>query len=351
MISHEFYMQRCLDLAENALGNTYPNPLVGSVIVYENKIIGQGFHTRAGQPHAEIVAINSVKNKELLKKSTLYVNLEPCSHWGKTPPCAHKIVELKIPKVVIGTIDTTEKVNGKGIEILKNAGIETIVGILEKKCRHINRRFFTYHEKKRPYVILKWAQSEDGFIDINRQYTDLQGSYPISGKIEHILVHKWRTEEQAIAVGTNTIINDNPFLTSRYYYGNNPLRITFDFHNRLSNRPLNIFNPDAPTIVFNYHKTEQIAENIFYQKIDEKQDFFIQFFSYLYEKNIQSVMIEGGKKLLESFINSNNWDEMRIFVSSKILKDGLKAPKIDLQKAQDIQKIGISRLFTIYNND
>jgi diaminohydroxyphosphoribosylaminopyrimidine deaminase/5-amino-6-(5-phosphoribosylamino)uracil reductase len=208
-MNHEFYINRCIELAKKALGNTYPNPLVGSVIVYNNKIIGEGFHQKAGEPHAEINAINSVKDVTLLKESTIYVSLEPCSHFGKTPPCANKIVETGFKKVVIGTLDSNEKVNGKGKKILEDAGIEVVSGVLEKECQDLNKRFFTYHQKQRPFVILKWAQSQDGFLD--KDFKPTQIGNPLTKQF----VHQLRSQEHAILVGTNTAITDNPSLTSR----------------------------------------------------------------------------------------------------------------------------------------
>lgn len=343
----EYFMHRCIELAQNGLGNTYPNPLVGCVLVFNNKIIAEGFHTQAGKPHAEIEAINSLKDKSLLSKCTLYVNLEPCSHFGKTPPCAQKIAELKIPRVVVGTIDTTDKVAGKGIEIMQNAGIEVIVGVLEQQCRIVNKRFFTFHEKKRPYIILKWAQSKDGFMDIERTANTPKKSFYITSKTEQILVHKWRTQEQSILVGTNTIINDNPKLNARLYLGNNPTRITFDFENKL-NRTYNIFDKSTPTIIFNYKTTGNFSENLKFVQLNKKNETFGQIFDYLYSNNIQSILIEGGQKVLNYVLSHNIWDEALIFVANKKLQNGLKAPDIKLNENQIIQ-IGKSKLYKLSN--
>lgn len=347
MIIDEYFMQRCIELAQNGLGNTYPNPLVGSVLVYNNKIIAEGFHTQAGKPHAEVEAINSLKEKSLLSKCTLYVNLEPCSHFGKTPPCAQKIVELKIPRVVVGTIDTTEKVSGKGIEIMQNAGIDVKVGVLEQQCRNLNKRFFTYHEKKRPYIVLKWAQSKDGFMDIERNSDTPQKTFYITSKTEQILVHKWRTQEQAILVGTNTILNDNPRLNARLFFGNNPIRLTFDFENKLNNT-YNVFDNTTPTIVFNYKTTGNFSQNLKFVQINKKSETFGQIFDYLYSNNIQSILIEGGQKVLNYLLNNNIWDEALIFVANKKIQKGLKAPNIKLDEAQNIQ-IGNSKLYKLSN--
>jgi diaminohydroxyphosphoribosylaminopyrimidine deaminase/5-amino-6-(5-phosphoribosylamino)uracil reductase len=209
---NDIFMRRCLELASGAEGITYPNPMVGCVIVHENKIIGEGYHLKPGGPHAEVIAINSVPDKARLKASTLIVNLEPCSHFGKTPPCADFIISNSIPRVVIGTMDTSEKVSGRGIALLKDAGCEVISGVLEKECRWLNRRFFTFHEKKRPYIVLKWAQSADGYIDIQRSEDHKTGPNWITGKPEKVLVHKWRASEQAILVGAGTVNADDPKL-------------------------------------------------------------------------------------------------------------------------------------------
>ncbi len=308
-MNDEIFMQRCLQLARNAAGRTYPNPMVGSVIVYDGKIIGEGFHKRAGEPHAEVMAINSVRDKSLLPKSTLYVNLEPCSHYGKTPPCADLIVKWKIPRVVVGTIDTSAKVAGKGIARLKAAGIDVKVGVLEEQARWLNRRFFTYNEKKRPYIILKWAQTADGFMDIPRTSASPRASVPISSQEAHILVHKWRAHEQAIMVGTNTVINDDPSLTVRLWYGKNPVRICTDFSSRIPSGS-KIFDNSAETICLKDEKFRNLDNLI----------------NYLYGRQIQSLLVEGGATLLKAFMEKNLWDEIRIFMAKKLFLRGLKAP-------------------------
>ncbi len=345
-------MQRAIDLAKNALGNTYPNPLVGSVIVYKDKILGEGYHRKAGEAHAEINAINSVKDKSLLRKATLYVNLEPCSHWGKTPPCAEKIAQLKIPKVVIATKDTTEKVNGKGIKILQNAGIEVITGILEKQARELNKRFFTFHEKKRPYIILKWAQTLDGLIDIERSPETPIGPNWITGEYEKILVHKWRTEEQAILVGTNTIKYDNPQLTARLFYGENPLRMFIDKKLQFVKNKNNykIFDNSAKTICFtNKNINFKINKNITFVKIQSEKNFLEEILKYIYNLGIMSIIVEGGSKLLSSFIEKNLWDEARVFIGYKTFIKGVQAPKI-IQKPKQILDLPKSKLL-IYRNE
>ncbi|PNQ72696.1 bifunctional diaminohydroxyphosphoribosylaminopyrimidine deaminase/5-amino-6-(5-phosphoribosylamino)uracil reductase RibD [Hanstruepera neustonica] len=311
---HEKYINRCIEIAKNGLGTTAPNPMVGCVIVHEKTIIGEGFTSQYGGPHAEVKAIESVTNKELLKLATLYVTLEPCSHFGKTPPCADLIVEYKIPKVVIGTIDIHSKVAGKGIERLKNAGCEVIVGVLEDVCKEHHKRFFTFHNKKRPYIILKWAQSADGFISPKSKPQNKP--VWISNSASQQLVHKWRTEEQAILIGTKTAIDDNPSLTARKWQGRNPIRIVLDRTRKLPS-DLNVFNKEATTII--------ISD----QEIDFKNNVPANICSYLYKQNIQSVIIEGGSKTLQSFIDANLWDEARIFTGPKLLKAGTPSPHFD----------------------
>lgn len=322
------FMFRCIELAELGLGNTSPNPIVGCVITHNNKIIGEGYHQKYGEAHAEVNAINSVKNKKLLKDSTLYVTLEPCSHFGKTPPCADLIVKTGIPRVVISCNDPNSQVSGKGIEILKKAGIDVKTGILKNEYEWLNRRFFTFHNKKRPYIILKWAKTKDGFIDVIRNNKSPNINW-ITNETCRTLVHKWRTEEQAILIGTKTAINDNPELTARSYFGKNPLRVVID---RNLSLPLNlkVFNKNAKTLI--------ITEKTNYPNLDNHISFCtINFDNYfeenllneLYKLNIQSVIIEGGLFTLNSFINKKLWDDARIFTGNIKFEKGLPAPKID----------------------
>ena len=329
---HEKYMQRCIELALMGAGNTSPNPMVGSVIVYNNQIIGEGFHRKYGESHAEVNAINSVCDKELLKKSTIYVSLEPCSHFGKTPPCANLITKMKIPNVVIGAIDTAAHVSGKGIDILQKAGINVITGVLEKECRELNKRFFTFHEKKRPYIILKWAQTKDQFIDIIRKSNAPKQPTWITNEYSKTIVHKWRSEEQAILIGSNTAKQDNPSLTTRNWDGKNPLRIVLNRELSLS-KNLNIFDSQAPTIIIGdisqKNKATNYSNNIEIEFIDYKDDFHLQLFNILIKRNILSIIIEGGEKVLNSFIEKNLWDEARIFDGDKFFGSGVNAPKIN----------------------
>lgn len=317
----EQMMQRCIQLAENGFGNTYPNPMVGCVIVHDGKIIAEGWHQKAGEPHAEVNAIHQIQNKEILKESTLYVSLEPCAHHGKTPPCADLIVLYQIPKVIVGTIDPFAKVNGLGIQKLKDAGIEVISGVLEKECRELNKRFFTYHQEKRPYVILKWAQTADGFMAAENGEQKW-----ITNEYSKQLVHKWRTEEQSILVGTKTAETDNPQLNARLWNGNQPIRLVLDKELKL-NPNLNLFNGNQRTIVFT-EKEKANQQNLEFIQISFDENLANSILQKLYEIGIQSVIIEGGKRTLESFIEKNLWDETRIFTSSKIWNTGIKSPEI-----------------------
>lgn len=322
MQNEEFFMQRCIELANKAMGCASPNPMVGSVIVYNNKIIGEGYHEKYGSHHAEVNAINSVKDKSLLLKSTLYVNLEPCAHFGKTPPCSDLIIQNKIPEVVIGCVDTFSEVSGKGIERMRSVGIDVKVGVLENESRELNKRFFTFHEKKRPYIILKWAESKDGFIAPKNQTKPFWMTSSESKK----LAHKWRAEEDAILVGRITAEKDNPSLTVREVEGSNPIRIVIDKDLKLS-ADFNLFNNDAKTIVFNQLKSEENNSNN-YIKINFN-NLTKNILQELHKQNIQSIIIEGGTITLQSFIDKNLWDEARIFTTNKTLTEGVKPPTIE----------------------
>lgn len=326
----EKYIKRCIELAKNGLGTTYPNPLVGCVIVYKNEIIGEGWHKKSGEAHAEVVAINSVKNKDLLKNATIYVSLEPCSHFGKTPPCADLIVKYKIPNVVIGTIDPNSKVAGNGVKKLLEAGINVTIGVLEDECNELNKRFFTFHQKKRPFIILKWAESSDGFI--SPEVKSEQKPVWITNEFSRQLVHKWRSEEQAILVGTQTIIDDNPTLTVRDWVGKNPIRIVIDRNNNIS-KENHIFDNQAQTIVFSNLDFHSELENIKIIKIDFDKNSTEQIISILYENQIQSVIIEGGRHTIQSFIDKNLWDEARVFQGEIYLENGTKAPVLSAKNS------------------
>ncbi len=324
---HEKYIKRCIELAQNGLGTTYPNPMVGSVIVYENKIIGEGWHKKAGEPHAEVNAVRSVKDKSLLKKATIYVSLEPCSHFGKTPPCCDLIIANEIPNVVVGTVDPNEKVAGKGIFKLIEAGANVTVGVLEEECNELNKRFFTFHQKKRPYIILKWAESRDGFLAPEKIANQDRKPIWITNPYSRQLVHKWRTEEQAILVGTQTVVDDNPKLNARDWAGNNPIRIVIDQNNRIDSDSF-IFDDTVKTIIFSSKALQSAKQNTQVETIDFSKKIVPQILDVLYQNQIQSVIIEGGRQTLQSFIDENMWDEARIFNGKSSFASGTKAPDI-----------------------
>lgn len=324
MSTSSIFMQRCLELALLGMGDVAPNPMVGCVVVHDGRIIGEGYHQKFGEPHAEVNAIRSVQNKELLKQSTLYVSLEPCAHFGKTPPCSDLIIENQIPHVVIGTVDPFAKVAGKGMERMRAAGIEVEVGILERECRELNRRFFTYHEKKRPYILLKWAQTLDGFIDTDR--TETQHPTWITNALSKRLVHKQRSEETAILIGTNTAQYDNPALTVREWAGNQPVRLVVDRTGRLSS-DLTLFDGKTPTWVF--VGNERIDyKNVKFISLDFDKDILPQMLSELYKRNLLSVVVEGGSMLLKSFLRDGLWDEAFVYTGNQFFGKGVSAPYI-----------------------
>lgn len=326
MKADEIYIKRCIELAKNGLGTTYPNPMVGSVIVYNNEIIGEGWHRKSGEPHAEVNAINSVKDNSLLAKATIYVSLEPCSHYGKTPPCCDLIIKHKIPNVVVGAIDPNSKVSGTGIKRLQENGANVTIGVLEKECNELNKRFFTFHQKKLPYIILKWAESQDGFIAPLTK--DKKEPVWISNEYSRQLVHKWRSEEQAILVGTKTILDDNPKLDVRDWTGENPIRIVLDKSDRI-NQSYYVKDGQIKTIIITEQENLTFSENCIYENaiFDVKLTKTIADISYKY--GIQSILIEGGKQTLQSFIDDNLWDEARVFIGNSHLKSGIKAPSLN----------------------
>lgn len=334
MATIEQYMDRCIRLAKQGAGNVAPNPMVGAVLIYDNLIIGEGYHQKYGAAHAEVNCINNVKdeNKALIDKSTMYVSLEPCSHYGKTPPCADLIIKSKIKKVVIGSADVYKEVAGKGIQKLRDAGVEVITGILEKECLDLNRRFFTFHQQFRPYIILKWAQSINAkiaaqkFPPASATIKDLPGRTLISNDYSNRLVHKWRSEEAAILIGTHTAMQDDPVLTTRLWAGKNPIRIVIDKELRLPSQ-LSVFNQEAKTIIYNTQK-DLTQENLAYIKLDH-DDFMGQMVDSLFEMNIQSVLAEGGAKTLQSFIDCGLWDEARVITNDDLyLENGIAAPAL-----------------------
>jgi len=340
------YMRRALELAKLGAGKVAPNPMVGAVIVHNGRIIGEGYHEIHGGPHAEVNAVSSVKNMDLLKKSCLYVTLEPCNHTGFTPPCTDLILKNKIPQVVIAQTDPNPLVKGTGIDRLRENGVKVVTGILDKESREMNRRFNTFHEKKRPFIILKWAQTSDGFIDIIRKKDNSVQPTWITDEYCRRMVHKWRSEEAAIMVGTETAIKDNPRLDVRSWKGKNPLRIVLDQNLRLP-ESLNLFDSSIPTIVFTA-KQKSGKKNIEYLQLDFEADVMQQVLENLYQKGIQSIFVEGGKKLLSSFINQNLWDEARVFTGPMDFRDGIKAPEFPFKPGEK-HKAGNSILEIFHN--
>jgi diaminohydroxyphosphoribosylaminopyrimidine deaminase/5-amino-6-(5-phosphoribosylamino)uracil reductase len=320
-------MYRCLHLAQLGAGTVAPNPLVGAVLVHDDQIIGEGYHRQFGGPHAEVNCIYSVKDedREKIPHAVLYVSLEPCAHYGKTPPCTDLIISQKIPAVVIGCRDPFEAVNGKGIEKLRAAGVDVQYGILETQCREINKRFFVYHTRQRPYILLKWAETVNGKIN------DGTGNrLHISNEYTNRLVHKWRSEEAAILVGTNTALQDDPELTTRYWNGPSPLRAVVDRDLKLP-ASLKLFNNKQRTIIFNTRKAE-VNDNLVYYQVTDKKSLVQQIIQAFYQMNILSVMVEGGAALLQSFINENCWDEARVLTNKNLkTENGTDAPVLPVQ--------------------
>ncbi|CEN34127.1 Riboflavin biosynthesis protein RibD (Includes: Diaminohydroxyphosphoribosylaminopyrimidine deaminase; 5-amino-6-(5-phosphoribosylamino)uracil reductase) [Capnocytophaga cynodegmi] len=339
-------MNRCIQLAYNGLGSTYPNPMVGCVIVHQDKIIGEGWHRRAGEPHAEVNAIRSVKDKSLLPKGTLYVSLEPCSHFGKTPPCSDLIIKYKIPKIVIGTTDPFAKVSGTGIAKLKEAGCEVIVGVLEKECQELNKRFFTFHQKKRPYIFLKWAETRDGFMAPETK--DKLDPKWITNFYSRQYVHKIRSEEQAILVGTNTILHDNPKLNVRDWFGGNLLRVVIDKDLKIPRNFL-VWNDEQSTLFISEKVNNESFKNTSFHKIDFSANLPQQICNVLFEKNIQSLIVEGGRSVLQQFIEANLWDEAFVFVGNICFEKGLKSPDFQKKTLKEVREFDEDTLF-IYSN-
>ncbi|MFO7258420.1 MAG: bifunctional diaminohydroxyphosphoribosylaminopyrimidine deaminase/5-amino-6-(5-phosphoribosylamino)uracil reductase RibD [Bacteroidota bacterium] len=329
------FMARAIELALLGSGKVSPNPLVGCVIVHDGRIIGEGWHRAYGEAHAEAAAVRSVPDKRLLSASTVYVTLEPCTHYGKTPPCADMLIEHGVQRVVIGSLDSNPKVSGGGATKLKKAGVEVVSGVLEDACRYMNRRFFTFVEQKRPYVILKWAETSDGYIA--RENRD---SKWISDKISRQLVHRWRSEEDAILVGSGTAEADNPQLTVRDWTGRNPVRILIDRSLRLG-PPLHLFDESVRTIVYNTIKNED-AGKIVRVKLSES-DFLREMMNDLYQRNIQSLIVEGGAQTLELFIKNRLWDEARVFRSPQVFGSGIRAPRLTGQP--HVEALSSDRLF------
>ncbi len=344
MEANERYIKRCIDLAKKGFAHVAPNPMVGCVIVYEGKIIGEGYHRKYGEAHAEVNAINAVNDDERLKKSTLYVSLEPCAHFGKTPPCSNLIIEKKIPKVVIGCVDPYAEVAGKGIEKLRKAGIEVVLGVLEDECLELNKRFFTFHKKKRPYIVLKWAQTLDGFMDRDRMNGE-QGVNWITSPATKQLTDTWRSEEMAILVGKNTVLNDNPKLTVRTLLGRNPIRLVIDKNLEIS-ESYHVMNGEVLTYVFNQHKTEQKGK-LMYVKLPFIE-LLQEMMTWLYGWELFSVLVEGGRTTLQHFLDEGVWDESRIYIGDTFFNGGLKAPQIAVRDFQT-ENYGGDKLIIVKN--
>lgn len=334
MTKDEKYIARCLQLARNGICNAAPNPMVGAVIVHNGTIIGEGYHAKCGEAHAEVNAIRSVKNESLLKEATIYVSLEPCSHFGKTPPCADLIISKKIPRVVIGCMDPFSLVAGKGIKKLEEAGISVTVGVLEKECLLLIKHFVTFYTKQRPYITLKWAESADGFLDICRK----AGKPAIlSSPLTSMLVHKRRAEHDAILVGRRTALLDNPTLTTRNWYGDNPVRLIIDKDLSLP-RTLSLFNGETRTIVFTQKDSHPSYPHTEFVRLDFNLDVLPQIMQTLYQNKLQRLLVEGGAILLQTFIDSDLWDEAFIEKSPIYLHEGIAAPQIQKKYLDHNQK-------------
>ncbi len=345
-VNDEFFMRRCLQLASLGAGTAAPNPMVGAVVVCDGAIIGEGYHHRCGEAHAEVNAIAAVKNPELLCRSTIYVSLEPCSHYGKTPPCADLIISRKIPNVVVGMVDPFGKVNGNGINKLRTAGCNVKVGVLEDECRELNRAFITFHTKKRPYVILKWAESADGFIDGERSPENNRPVW-LTNDACRALVHRWRAESGAIMVGYNTALLDNPQLNVRAWSGRDPLRIVTDRTLQLPDN-LHIFDHSQPTWRLNTIN-DNSSENLLNVLLPWGDAMLPALMQRLYDAQINQLIVEGGTRLLQSFIDAGLWDEALIFKSPVVLGGGVKAPAISSsnESTEMIGGVGLVRIKSV----
>lgn len=333
IMEEQTYMRRCIQLAQNGRCGAAPNPMVGAVIVCDGKIIGEGYHVRCGEAHAEVNAIRSVKDASLLRHSTIYVSLEPCSHYGKTPPCADLIIEKQIPRIVIGCVDPFSEVAGQGIRRLKDAGLEVTVGVMEEECRRLIRRFITFHTLRRPYITLKWAESSDGYLDILRKDGN---PVVLSTPLTSMLVHKRRAEHSAIMVGARTAELDNPSLTVRHWYGRSPVRVVTDRYLTLPPH-LHLFDGSVPTLVFTETSREP-APNVEYIPVDYRQDTLPQMMNALYKRGLQSLLVEGGGVLLQSFIDAGLWDEALVEVAPVWLHSGVRSPRIEEEMPFDTEQ-------------
>jgi len=343
MVEHEIFMQRCLELATLGNSKVQPNPMVGAVLVHQGKVVAEGWHQEYGSAHAEINALNALKDPALAKASTLYVTLEPCSHFGKTPPCVNTIISKGIPKIVLGTIDSNPITSGKGIEKLINAGIEVVQGVCQKECLSLNKRFFTYHSKKRPYIILKWAQTLDGFV-AKEDYT----SKWISSEEARNEVHKWRATEAAILVGTKTALFDNPMLTARLPNSRQPVRVVIDRKLQIP-KDFHIYDKSAETLILNEIKNDSLG-NCSQILCDLSNQSCQPILDLLFQKQIVSLLVEGGSFTLNRFISENVWDEAQVFISAKNFKSGIKAPTLS-GTPNNLKVFGDTKLFSFYNQD
>lgn len=332
MTVDEKYMRRAMELALNGRGAVKSNPMVGAVIVHNNRIIGEGFHCEYGKAHAEVNAVNSVKDETLLPDSTMYVTLEPCSHYGKTPPCAELIIRKQIPRVVIGSLDPYPEVAGRGVEMLRNAGVEVVTGVLEDELYELNRPFITAHMRQRPYVILKWAQSADGFIDKIR--TDASTPAVVLSPPDSMrLVHKLRAEVSAIMIGTRTAILDNPSLTVRHWVGESPVRVVLDRALTIPSN-YNILDGSVPTLVFTAKKAEK-RQHVEYITIDFEKEVLLQVLHHLYKRKLISLLVEGGSMLHNQFLKEGLWDEIRMEKTAGLLHEGVHAPDLTKISSSD----------------
>lgn len=352
-MNHELYMQRCLELAQHGLRAAMPNPSVGAVLVHNGRIIGEGHTSPYGGPHGEVNCINSVKpeDRHLIPHATLYVSLEPCSHFGKTPPCCDLIIAQQIPRIVVGTQDPHEKVAGNGIRKLREAGKEVIVGVLEKQCRESNRRFFTFHEKKRPYIVLKWAQSADGFIaPIQTPGDDITDKKPvwISNRYSRQLVHKWRSEEMAIIAGSGTILADNPSLDVRSWTGIDPVRVIMDRNASITDN-YTVKNQKIKTIVLTERRDFANLDNLRYEYTPLSDGLADAVCHSLYTNKLQSAIVEGGRQVLQAFIEAGLWDEARVFTGPVYLGKGVPAPDLNFEPTER-QIIGTDELLIFRNH-
>ncbi|MBD1398996.1 bifunctional diaminohydroxyphosphoribosylaminopyrimidine deaminase/5-amino-6-(5-phosphoribosylamino)uracil reductase RibD [Pontibacter sp. JH31] len=344
-MNDELYMRRALELAKMGSGYTSPNPMVGCVVVHEGRIIGEGWHRAFGGPHAEVNAIASVQDKSLLPKSRVYVTLEPCSHFGKTPPCADLLISSGVRDVVICNTDPNPLVAGRGIKKLFEAGAQVKVGVLENEGLELNKRFFTFYTQKRPYIVLKWAESADGFIS-GPNYEQIQ----ISGPLSRRLVHKWRSEEQAIMVGSHTAAYDNPRLDTRFWPGHSPLRVVIDRKLRLPDH-LHLFDKSQPTVVYTYKQKEQLHDHLQYVQVSEDESLLDQIMADLHARKVLSLLVEGGTYLIKSLLKENLWDEARCFRSmSRVIGEGTQAPPMAHGQLLEVQHVGADQLFH-YKND